>query len=157
MALEAGFALEAGLDGGLAGVSGAGSMMAGTAAAWDAGLEEGSLAFDAGLAYEIKHQMSQNAISATKRKNRTFFLVGVAASSGSPFDALRFFPSDPEFSSFSAASFSAASLSAFFALGFAGFFLGAGVSLGCTLMREERRGAADSSPGSVAALRGIVE
>ena len=44
---ESGLTLEAGLA--------AGS----ETAAWDAGLEGGALATDAGLTYEIKHQMSQ--------------------------------------------------------------------------------------------------
>jgi hypothetical protein len=43
------------LDAGLTVVSETGSVVA---AAWDT-LEEGALAFEAGLAYEIKYQMSQ--------------------------------------------------------------------------------------------------
>ena len=61
-ALEAAFALEPGLDAGLAAVSGTGSVVVvvvAAGAACDVGLEAGALAFDAGLAYEIKHQMSQ--------------------------------------------------------------------------------------------------
>lgn len=60
-ALELGLTLEAVeaglevLDAGLAAVSETGSVVAG---AWDT-LEEGALAFDAGLVYEITYQMSQ--------------------------------------------------------------------------------------------------
>lgn len=56
-ALELGLALEAGLDAGLT-TSVSGSVVA-AAATWDSGLDGGALAFDAGLAYEVKHQMSQ--------------------------------------------------------------------------------------------------
>ena len=50
---------------------------------------------------------------------------------------------------------SAAGSFAFLERGFAGAFLGAGSGLGCSLMREERRGSTLESAGA-AALRGIV-
>jgi len=147
-ALEVGLveaAREAGLetlDAGLAAVLETGLAEAtetGLAAAWDAGLEEGALAFDAGL---------------------TFFSAGSSVSSSAPFassSALRFFPRG----ALGFSSLSAPSLSAFFALGFAGAFLGAAASsFGCSLIREERRGSVAGSPDTAvefAALRGIVE
>jgi hypothetical protein len=57
---------------------------------------------------------------------------------------------------FGLSSLSALSLSAFFGLGFAVFFVVSAFA-GCSLMRDERRGAGASSlEAAAAALRGIV-
>lgn len=143
--------LDAGLDAGLDAVSTASEL--GTA--WDGGLEEGALAIDAGLAYEIKHQMSQKYDC---KRNRTFFSGGSTASSASPASpfaissALRLLPRG---------ALEPVSLSPFFSLRFLSL---AGRSLaGRCWMREERRGGTvpdfSAAPSGLSdfALRGIVE
>ena len=171
-ALDAGFAdaREAGLaDALLAGLvallAGFAALLAGFSAALLAGfallaglLCRGEDAARKGAAGEKtggSARTSQRGSIERGRRMRTFFAAGSSAASPLVSGSLRLRPR-PDLG-FSVSSPSAAS--AFFARGFAAFFAGAGAGaggLGCSLMREERRGSGASPSVVAAALRGGI-